>query len=140
MTNPSPGGELDALIGKMKSAASPMRTLLRELKDKYQPLRAANGRYIRSWRRPTPIRLPLAWSRPMDGFFPLVIRDQLFTIQSISKPFVFGLALEMHGREHVLTKVGVEPTGEAFNAIVLDEVSNRPFKTRWSTRRHCPPT
>ena len=52
---------------------------------------------------------------------------QLFTIQSISKPFVFGLALEDHGREHVLTKVGVEPTGEAFNSIVLDEDSNRPF-------------
>ncbi len=37
------------------------------------------------------------------------------------------MALEMHGREHVLSKVGVEPTGEAFNAIVLDEASNRPF-------------
>jgi glutaminase len=33
----------------------------------------------------------------------------------------------MHGREHVLSKVGVEPTGEAFNSIVLDEASNRPF-------------
>ena len=27
----------------------------------------------------------------------------------------------------MLKKVGVEPTGEAFNAIVLDEASNRPF-------------
>ena len=35
--------------------------------------------------------------------------------------------LEDHGVEHVLKKVGVEPTGEAFNAIVLDEASNRPF-------------
>jgi glutaminase len=52
---------------------------------------------------------------------------QLFSIQSVSKPFMFGLALEDHGREEVLKKVGVEPTGEAFNAIVLDEVSNRPF-------------
>ncbi len=26
-----------------------------------------------------------------------------------------------------MTKVGVEPTGEAFNSIVLDEASNRPF-------------
>jgi glutaminase len=53
--------------------------------------------------------------------------QQLFTIQSVSKPFVFGLALEDHGREAVLKKVGTEPTGEAFNAIVLDEKSNRPF-------------
>ena len=41
-----------------------------------------------------------------------------FTIQSISKPFVFGLALEQHGREKVMERVGVEPSGNAFNAIV----------------------
>jgi glutaminase len=53
--------------------------------------------------------------------------DQLFTIQSISKAFVYGLALEDHGRDYVNSKVSVEPTGEAFNAIVLDEVTNRPY-------------
>ncbi|MBF2074492.1 MAG: glutaminase A [Synechococcales cyanobacterium C42_A2020_086] len=53
--------------------------------------------------------------------------QQLFTIQSISKVFVYGLALEDHGRERVLSKVGVEPTGDAFNAIVLDERSKRPY-------------
>ena len=53
--------------------------------------------------------------------------QQLFSIQSISKPFMFGLALEDHGREDVLGKVSVEPTGEAFNSIVLDEETNRPF-------------
>ena len=52
---------------------------------------------------------------------------QEFTIQSISKPFVFGMALEEHGRAATLARVGVEPTGEAFNAIVLDEATNRPF-------------
>ena len=35
-----------------------------------------------------------------------------FSIQSTSKPFVFGLALEDHGLEEVLARVGVEPTGE----------------------------
>ncbi|HEY9643274.1 MAG TPA: glutaminase A [Coleofasciculaceae cyanobacterium] len=53
--------------------------------------------------------------------------DQLFTIQSISKVFVQGLALEDHGRDYFLTRVGVEPTGDAFNAIVLDEQSKRPY-------------
>ena len=52
---------------------------------------------------------------------------QLFTIQSISKPFVYGIALEDHGLEYVLGKVGVEPTGDAFNSIVFDERRNRPF-------------
>ncbi|TAE54324.1 MAG: glutaminase A [Nostocales cyanobacterium] len=53
--------------------------------------------------------------------------QQLFTIQSISKVFVYGQALEDHGRDYVLTRVGVEPTGDAFNAIVLDEKSKRPY-------------
>lgn len=53
--------------------------------------------------------------------------EQLFTIQSISKVFVYGLALEDHGREAVLSKVGVEPTGDPFNSIIrLDEYSKRP--------------
>ena len=53
--------------------------------------------------------------------------DALFTIQSISKPLVYGLALEDHGTDEVLRRVGVEPTGEAFNSIVMDELNNRPF-------------
>ena len=51
---------------------------------------------------------------------------QPFTIQSISKPFVYGLALEDNGRAPVLAKVGVEPTGDAFNSISLDPGTGRP--------------
>jgi glutaminase len=50
-----------------------------------------------------------------------------FTIQSISKAFAYGLALEDRGEEHVLAKIGVEPSGEAFNAISLKEGSGKPF-------------
>ncbi|NBT49479.1 MAG: glutaminase A [Bacteroidetes bacterium] len=42
-----------------------------------------------------------------------------FTIQSISKAFVFGLAVETHGRDAVLKRVGVEPSGDAFNSLEL---------------------
>ncbi|MEM1044091.1 MAG: glutaminase A [Bacteroidota bacterium] len=53
--------------------------------------------------------------------------DRRFTIQSASKPFVYAAALEEHGRETVLARVGVEPTGDAFNSIIkLDEKSKRP--------------
>jgi glutaminase len=51
--------------------------------------------------------------------------EQPFTIQSISKLLLYGLALETHGREQVMRRVGVAPTGESFNAIVLDEDDNR---------------
>ena len=50
-----------------------------------------------------------------------------FTIQSISKPFVYGLALADCGRDQVLRRVGVEPTGQAFNSILLDQTNNRPY-------------
>lgn len=52
---------------------------------------------------------------------------QTFTIQSISKPFIYGLALSDHGADQVLRRVGVEPSGDAFNSIVFDERSQRPF-------------
>ena len=51
---------------------------------------------------------------------------QPFTIQSISKPFVYGLALEDNGRPTVLGKVGMEPNGDAFNSISLEPGTGRP--------------
>jgi glutaminase len=51
--------------------------------------------------------------------------EQTFTIQSISKLLAYGLALEVHGRDRVLERVGVAPTGDRFNAIVLDDATNR---------------
>lgn len=51
---------------------------------------------------------------------------QEFTIQSISKPFVYGQALEDNGRREVLKKVGMEPSGDAFNAISLEPGTGRP--------------
>lgn len=50
-----------------------------------------------------------------------------FALQSVSKVFAYGLALEDRGREHVLEHVGVEPSGDAFNSIVFDERHSRPY-------------
>jgi glutaminase len=52
---------------------------------------------------------------------------QSFTIQSISKPFTYGLALRDLGLPAVDAKVGVEPTGDAFNSISLAPDSGRPL-------------
>jgi glutaminase len=49
-----------------------------------------------------------------------------FTIQSISKPFVFALALDTLGAAHVESAIGVEPSGDPFNSIRLD-ADNHPF-------------
>ncbi|MEM1426340.1 MAG: glutaminase, partial [Cyanobacteria bacterium P01_H01_bin.130] len=70
----------------------------------------------------------------VDGkYFEVGDCSRLFTIQSISKAFVYGLALEDHGREYVQCKVSVEPTGEAFNSIMLDQSTNRPYNPMVNT-------
>jgi glutaminase len=54
--------------------------------------------------------------------------EKLFTLQSTSKPFTYGQALMDHGTEYVHTRVGVEPSGEAFNSIIeLEKNTHRPF-------------
>jgi glutaminase len=50
-----------------------------------------------------------------------------FTIQSVSKPFVYALALADSGADVVLSKIGAEPTGDPFNTISLDDASGRAF-------------
>jgi glutaminase len=50
-----------------------------------------------------------------------------FTIQSMCKPFAFLMALEQHGVEETLKRVGVEPSGDPFNSIELDPKTARPF-------------
>jgi glutaminase len=52
--------------------------------------------------------------------------DLPFTIQSISKPFTFGMVLEAFGPEKVSRHVDVEPSGDAFNSIELQTATNRP--------------
>jgi glutaminase len=53
-----------------------------------------------------------------------------FTIQSISKPFVYAAALADKGRDFILGKVGVEPSGDAFNSISLDPQTGAPVTPR----------
>lgn len=50
-----------------------------------------------------------------------------FSIQSISKPFAYAVALAEHGLDAVLARVGVEPSGEAFNELSLEQDSCRPL-------------
>ena len=52
---------------------------------------------------------------------------QPFTIQSISKALTYGLALEDRGEDFILSRISVEPSGEAFNAISLKPGSGSPF-------------
>ncbi len=52
---------------------------------------------------------------------------QPFTIQSISKAFTYGLILDDLGEAAVRRRIGVEPTGDAFNAITLAPGTGTPL-------------
>lgn len=47
-----------------------------------------------------------------------------FSIQSISKAFVYALACQEHGHEKVLDIVGVNNTGLAFNSVIAIELND----------------
>lgn len=49
-----------------------------------------------------------------------------FTVQSISKPFTYALALDQLGEAAVDARIGVEPSGEAFNEISVDDKTRTP--------------
>ncbi|WAP51310.1 glutaminase A [Arthrobacter sp. ATA002] len=62
-----------------------------------------------------------------DGFvYEIGDTREEFSIQSISKPFTYGLALADRGMEAVDAKVDVEPSGDSFNEISLAEGTGRP--------------
>ncbi|MFD3525811.1 glutaminase A [Streptomyces sp. NPDC058653] len=52
--------------------------------------------------------------------------DTPFTLQSVSKPFVYALVLAELGLDEVTRWVGAEPSGEAYNAISLEPNTGRP--------------
>ncbi|MGJ3249639.1 MAG: glutaminase A [Elainellaceae cyanobacterium] len=120
--------DLASLASSIQAVASPFRAYLSELHETYQPVRdGAVADYIPELALANPDWFGICVVTAGGQVFEVGDCDKLFTIQSISKAFVYGLALEDHGRDSVNRRVSVEPTGEAFNAIVLDEATNRPY-------------
>jgi glutaminase len=102
--------------------------LLTQLHDRHQSCRSGTiASYIPELAKMNPDAFSICVAS-VDGDVLSVGDDrQLFTIQSISKVFTYGMALEDRGRDMLLSKVGVEPTGDLFNSIIrLDENSKRP--------------
>jgi glutaminase len=105
----------------------PLTRYLRTLHERFQPL--ATGRvatYIPELARAEPGWFGISLATADGHLYEVGDTRRPFTIQSISKPFVYGLALEDRGKAAVLEKIGVEPTGDAFNEISLDPASGRP--------------
>ena len=116
------------VVGAEPSALAPVEDYLTELHDRVSALTGGKpADYIPELGKVEPSLFGIAIATTDGEVYGVGDTQHPFTIQSVSKPFMYGYALNRYGREAVLKHVGVEPTGEAFNSIVLDEVANRPF-------------
>jgi len=107
---------------------SPVQQYLERLHAELQPLGDGElASYIPELTRADPNWLGIALVTVDGHVYQAGDSRQPFTVQSISKAVSYGLALEDCGLEQVLAKIGVEPSGEAFNSISLEPDSGRPM-------------
>lgn len=100
-----------------------------KIHKKYKPFQEGNpASYIPELAKVDPDQFAIAVTTVGGQTFSAGDALNEFTMQSTSKPLMYGYALREHGSDYVHSKVGVEPTGEAFNSIIeLEEKSHRPF-------------
>ena len=111
-----------------KTSSSPIEEYLRNLHAKHSALRdGVVADYIPELAKANPNWFGICIAT-RDGYvYEVGDTRQPFTIQSISKALAYGLALEDRGEDWVLSKISVEPSGDAFNAISLKAGSGAPF-------------
>ena len=98
--------------GDLEIVPSPCLTFLNDLHSKYKSLREGKvANYIPELAKVNPDLFSICIVTVDGQVYEVGDYKQLFTIQSMSKVFAYGLALEDHGRDYILTRVGVEPTG-----------------------------
>ena len=108
--------------------SSPILDYLQTLHSRYAPLQDAQiASYIAELVTANPNWFGICITTTDGHVYEVGDTCPPFTIQSISKPLVCGLALEDQGCEPVPQKVGVEPTGDAFNSIRLASEGGRPL-------------
>lgn len=107
---------------------SPIPDYLKQVLEHARPIdTGAAATYIDVLAKADTSRLAVALAM-VDGQIYSAGDDQVeFSMQSISKAFVYALAIEDAGLEKVLEKIGVEPSGDAFNQLSLEKGSHRPM-------------
>jgi glutaminase len=109
-------------------AATPIDAYLTRLHERWQEDRSgAVADYIPPLALAEPDWFAIALATTDGHCYEVGESRREFTIQSISKPFTYGIALQSHGFDAVDAKVGVEPSGDAFNSISLAPDTGRPL-------------
>jgi len=114
------------LLGQGRSPVAPtpesVQATVREAYEKFRgDTSGKNADYI-PYLAKVPSRLFGIVGQTTDGqIFSAGDIDYAFSIQSISKVYTLALAMEELGPEEVFKKIGAEPTGRPFNAVMAVE-------------------
>ncbi|MFP4100320.1 glutaminase A [Coleofasciculus sp.] len=123
------------MIAQLHVSPTSFITDLRELHRQYLPIR--QGKIYVS--EPDLVEINPDWFGicivTVDGqVYTVGDWEQPFLIQSISKVFAYGMALSDWGRDYVVSRVDVEPTGDAYNSLIkVEENSKRPYNPMVNT-------
>jgi glutaminase len=109
------------------TSESPVHEYLRQVHARHASAREGTlATYIPELSRADPAWFGISLVTADGAVYEVGETRREFSIQSISKPFTFGVALDDLGPAAVLSRVGVEPTGDAFNSISLDPTTGMP--------------
>jgi glutaminase len=107
---------------------SPIQAYLERLHAQFSGLTAGQvASYIPELAKADPATFGIVIATVDGHVYEVGATRQPFTIQSISKPLVYGVALEDRGHARVQQAIGVEPSGDAFNSISLEPGTGRPL-------------
>lgn len=106
----------------------PVLSYLRRLHDRHATLRdGAVATYIPELATADPDTFGICVVTADGAVYEVGDARAPFTIQSMSKPLTYGLTIDDLGERQVRTRIGVEPTGDAFNAITLSPATGTPL-------------
>lgn len=137
MPRGTPGRERPPVHGSCRRAgmtpravghsASPIQSFLDQLHREFAALDSGQvATYIPELAKADPAKFGIVIATVDGQVYEAGDARQTFTLQSVSKPLVYGVALEDRGAARVLQAIGVEPSGDAFNSISLEPGTGRP--------------
>lgn len=114
--------------GEIDPGGSQVARMLAEIHERTRPLRdGALADYIPELAKVASDSFGIAIASANGQVHTIGDVDVPFTIQSTSKALTYCMALELCGRSEVSACVGVEPSGDPFNAIEFNPLTRRPY-------------
>lgn len=114
--------------GRASRLASPVLAHLQDLHARHAANRSGEvASYIPELAKADPGWFGICVATVDGSVYEVGDTRQPFSLQSISKALTYGLVLADLGEPTVRARIGVEPTGEAFNSITLSPGRGTPF-------------